>query len=616
MENLPPGVLDSLAEGCQVIGPDWTYLYLNSAAALQGRRNRSDLLGKSMLECYPGIEQTPMFAVLRRCMEQRIPQRMENEFTYPDGSSGWFELRFERVPAGVFILSLDISEQKRAAGELLRLSTAIQQAGEAVFIADGKGTLLYVNPAFETITGYAKEEVIGRNPRILRSGRQDAGFYRELWATVTSGETWRGRFVNRRKDGNLFTQETSISPVKDAAGKIVSYVGVGRDVTAELRLEADLRQALKMETVGRLAGGIAHDFNNLLSVILAYADFAMERLQEGDPLRADIQSMRDAGERAAGLTRQLLAFSRKQILQPRPLNLNDVVGGMRDMLRRLIGEHIELATVLAPNLGWVLADSVQIEQVVMNLTSNARDAMPEGGRLTVGTANVDLDEAYAGRHVAVTPGRYVMLSVSDTGTGMDEVTRERIFEPFFTTKAAGVGTGLGLATVYGIVKQSGGNIWVYSELGRGTTFKIYLPLVTVEGNTPPAAVNPSIKASAGETILVVEDAAPVRAIAQRILNAEGYIVLAAANGAQALSVCEHHAGPVHLLLTDVVMPEMSGVELAGRLTKVYPRLKTLFMSGYTDDAIVHHGVLNPETHFLGKPFDSAALRRKVREVLG
>jgi len=386
------------------------------------------------------------------------------------------------------------------------------------------------------------------------------------------------------------------------------------DVTEQRRTEEQLKVAQRLEAVGRLAGGVAHDFNNLLSIINCYAAFGANELSESDPVRGYVVEILDAGERAAALTRQLLAFSRKQVLQPEVVSLNRVVTGIENMLRRLLGEDIEVEVRLAESLGSVLADPGQIEQVIMNLAVNARDAMPEGGKLTIETTNVEVDEDYASQDVSLAPGRFVQVSVTDTGTGMDAATRQLIFEPFFTTKEKGRGTGLGLATVYGIIRQSGGDVSVYSEPGRGTTFKVYLPRVdspVAEARSKTVSIIPT----GSETVLVVEDEEAVRKLVLRILGSAGYHVLAAATGTDALELCENHQGAIDLLLTDVVMPQMSGRELAQRLGVLLPGVKVLFMSGYTDNAIVHHGVLDAGTHFIGKPFSGAELRRKVREAI-
>jgi nitrogen-specific signal transduction histidine kinase len=387
------------------------------------------------------------------------------------------------------------------------------------------------------------------------------------------------------------------------------------DVTDSRRLEGQLRQAQKMEAVGRLAGGVAHDFNNLLTVITSYSELLLEDLGSGDPKRDDVEQIRKAAQGAAGLTRQLLAFSRQQVLEPKVLDLKATVAGTEKLLKRLIGEDIQLTTSLAPDLGAVKADPGQLEQVIMNLAVNARDAMPTGGRLTIEAANVDMDEAYVGEHAPARPGRYVMLALSDTGIGMDEQTKARIFEPFFTTKEVGKGTGLGLATVYGIVKQAGGFIWVYSEPGRGTSFKVYLPRV----NEPaaPDEVRPATRAPGRgtETVLLVEDAASVRLVTRQVLERFGYAVLEAPEGDTALRLATKHRGPIHLLLTDVVMPGISGRDLAQQLAPLRPEMKVLYASGYANNAIIQHGILEPGIAYLQKPFTPETLARRVREVL-
>ena len=388
-----------------------------------------------------------------------------------------------------------------------------------------------------------------------------------------------------------------------------------RAIAERETMEKQLLQAQKMEAIGQLTGGIAHDFNNMLTVILGYSELMLHNLRPGDPARINIEQIKEAGERATALTRQLLAFSRRQVLQPKVLDLNAVLTNLDRMLQRLIGEDIDLVTAPAMRLGHVKVDRGQIEQVIMNLAVNSRDAMPQGGKLTIETANAELDEAYAREHVSVKPGPYVMVAVSDTGCGMDAETQAHIFEPFFTTKEPSKGTGLGLATVYGIVKQSGGYIWVYSEVGRGTTFKIYLPQVEEAAETVEP-VGAAAQATRGqETILLVEDDAPLRKLSRSILLANGYAVLEARHGKEAIQVSEQHSGPIHLLVTDVVMPEMGGTEAAGRLTSMRPGLKVLFLSGYADEAVHRHGMLAPGANFLPKPFTPDGLARKVREVL-
>lgn len=407
----------------------------------------------------------------------------------------------------------------------------------------------------------------------------------------------------------------------EGIGKILPGEGArqivvnSRDVTENRAVEDQLRQAQKMEAVGRLAGGIAHDFNNLLTAIMGYGELAAGRLKPDDPTRTELSEIDRAAHRAADLTRQLLAFSRKQVLQPRVVNLNGIVSQTDKLLRRLIGEDVELVTRLHEPLGSVKADTGQIEQVLVNLAVNSRDAMPQGGKLTIETSEVELDESSSAFHFEVPPGRYVLLAVSDTGTGMDAQTLSHVFEPFFTTKEAGRGTGLGLSMVYGVVKQSGGHVTVYSEAGIGTTFKIYLPRVEDAPEEDRAPSDHATPLGGAETILVVEDEEAVRRLTCRTLEAHGYRVIPAADAHDALLLCERYAGQIDLMVTDVVMPELSGRAVARRAAVLQPRMKVLFMSGYTDDAIVQHGVLDAGTAFLQKPFTPRSLAAKVREVL-
>jgi two-component system cell cycle sensor histidine kinase/response regulator CckA len=512
-------------------------------------------------------------------------------------------------------MTRDITELKRAEAERSRLLAAIEQASEGMVITDLEGRIQYVNPAFSTMTGFSREEVLGRNPRILKSGEHDGSFYRKMWQTLLAGGAWHGELVNRRKEGSLYTVQMTISPVRNEEGQITHFIAVQEDITARKKLEEQFRHAQKLEAVGQLAGGVAHDFNNLLQIINGYCELLIDELVRQDELRGHVQEIKNSVERAAGLTRQLLAFSRQQVLAAQVLDLNRATGNLTKMLRRLIGEDIDLVMVEGPGMTRVKADPGQVEQVIMNLAVNARDAMPRGGRLTIETSNIEVDAAYAQSHFPMTPGSYVMLTVSDTGVGMDAETQGHIFEPFFTTKETGKGTGLGLATVYGIVKQSGGFIWVQSEVGKGTTFRIYFPPAKEEPSAD-AAKEQVVVVGGSETVLLVEDEEKVRSLMRRCLVARGYNVLEARNGQKALALSGQHKGPIHLLMTDVVMPGMGGRELAEKLLPLHPGMKVLYVSGYTHDAILQHGVIDSGATLLQKPFTADMLARKVREVLG
>jgi PAS domain S-box-containing protein len=432
---------------------------------------------------------------------------------------------------------------------------------------------------------------------------------------IAEGRDYSFRYRALAANGKTIWLQDIVRVVRDDHGRIRQLRGVMVDVTEHQQLEEEFRQAQKMEAVGRLAGGVAHDFNNLLTIISGYAQLAQDVLGTDHAVRPYTDEILKAGDRASALVRRFLAFTRRQSMEPQVLDLNNVVKGTDKMVRRLIGEDIEIVTELAPELGMIRSDPAQLEQVIVNLAVNARDAMPNGGRLIIETANVDLDQSYAGAHPSVASGSYVMLAVSDTGSGMDAHTRERIFEPFFTTKEKGKGTGLGLATVYGIIKQSEGNIWVYSELGVGTTFKIYLPRVIASVETPQPVIIPASNPQGSETILLVEDEESIRLLVLGILRSRGYTVLEAGRPLDALEISRTFDRPIHLLFTDVIMPQMSGREVAEQISAARPDTKVLYMSGYTDQAIAHHGVLNPGVPFLQKPFTPEALAQKVREVL-
>ena len=493
--------------------------------------------------------------------------------------------------------------------------TLVQHAPVGIYRSSSEGRFLSVNAALVRMLGYdSPAELLRRD--MARDVYADPAERRRLLErdTYTDHEYDEVEATWKRKDGRPLTVQLSVRAVRNADRQVEYYETFVRDVSEQRRLQQQLVQSQKMEAVGRLAGGIAHDFNNLLTVITSYCDLLLEDLGGDDPKREDVEQVRKAADGAAALTRQLLAFSRQQVIAPRVVNLSAVVAGVEKMLRRVIGEDVDLVTVLDPGVGSVRADIGQLEQVLMNLAVNARDAMPTGGKLTIETANVAHGPHYARERAAAPVSQFVMLAVSDTGVGMDEATKARVFEPFFTTKAPGKGTGLGLATVYGIVQQSGGFIWVYSEPGHGTTFKIYLPRV----DAPAEGVAVTAVAPVGrgtETVLLAEDAAAVRAVARQVLERQGYTVLEAPDGELALHLAQRHAGPIHLLLTDVVMPGMSGRQLADRLARLRPDTKVLYVSGYTDDAVVRHGVLEAGIAYLQKPFTIDSLARKVREVL-
>jgi two-component system cell cycle sensor histidine kinase/response regulator CckA len=498
------------------------------------------------------------------------------------------------------------------------LYSAVEQCADLIIITDDSGRIEYVNPAFEKLTGYSKQEVLGQTPRLLKSGEQGPDIYRDLWSTVRAGKIYRNVMINRKKSGESFIVEKTITPVRDSTGRIAHFISNDRDISERRRLEAALFQAQKMDAIGLLAGGVAHDFNNVLMVISSYAELMQDSIGPGHHLHRNVQEILSAGRRATDLTRQLLAFGRKQLQALQVLDLNTIVRDIAKLLPRLLGEDVELVIETQADLGKVKLDPVQVEQVVMNLAGNARDAMPKGGKLTIATRNVELNEDYVHIRTIVPAGRYILLEVNDSGEGIQPEHLPHIFEPFYTTKEQGKGTGLGLATVYGIVKQSGGFIWVYSEPGMGTTFKAYFPRVEQGARLPQAQdSNVDIRSLCGtETLLLVEDEHAVRHPACEFLRQCGYQVIEGRDGLHAVEAAHKHSRRIDLLITDVVMPGMSGGQLAELLMERDPNLKVLFMSGYSEKVVLRHKISDLHTNFLQKPFTLKSLAVKIREALG
>ncbi len=519
--------------------------------------------------------------------------------------------RAEEYAAG---LEREILARQQAEGGVRRLAAIVASADDAIVGLGLDGVIQDWNLGAERLYGYAAGEAIGKSILILMPPDDGGEFAARLEGARGGAAAESFETARLRKDGTRVVVSAVASPVVEQ-GLVTGVSLITRDLTYTKRLEDQLRQSAKMEAVGRLAGGVAHDFNNLLTPIIGFSELVMECLRPADPLLEHVQEIKRCGDQAAQLTRQLLAYSRKQVLQPRVLDFNRLIAGAAKMLRHLIGEDVELVTRVDPAAGWVTADPTQIEQIVMNLAVNARDAMPQGGTLTVTTGDIELDGRYAEGHPGSRPGRYSVLEVTDTGCGMDQATVKNIFEPFFTTKEVGQGTGLGLATVHGIVKQSGGSIDVASEPGRGTTFRVYLP--RTEEGTPSGESHPGppTAATGSETILVVEDDGAVRAMTRHVLERHGYTVLEASRGAEAVRLAEQERGPIHLVLTDVVMPSAGGRQVAERVAELRPGIKVLYMSGYTDDIVVRHGVVSDQVAFLQKPFTPGMLLPKVREVL-
>jgi PAS domain S-box-containing protein len=614
-------IVENTSEGVWSYDAEGNTTFMNARMAEMLRCGVEDALGKPISMFLGALEE-------RRPHVQRHGGRAELRLQRADGEELWVSLHADPLHdaaggyEGMIALVSDITESRRETEARNRLAAIVESSDDAIISRDPSGAITSWNRGAERLYGWTSAETLGQPATIIIPAErvdEERGIVERIvrGEIVENYETQR-----RRKDGSRVDVALNVSAIRDGSGAVVGYSTIARDLTEQRKAQAalrrsedQLRQAQKMEAIGVLAGGIAHDFNNLLSVILSYSSLMIDDLEAGDPIRGDLEEIEKSAQRATGLTRQLLAFGRQQVLEPAVIDLNHVLQGVSKILSRAVGEDIEVTMLPGAKLARVHADPGQIEQVILNLVVNARDAMPTGGNLTIETSNAYLDESYAAEHPGVVPGAYAMLAITDTGVGMDRATRDRIFKPFFTTKEKGKGTGLGLSTVYGIVQQSGGHVWVYSEPGHGTTFKVYLPATDRAVDRASSSIPSAPTLHGFETILLVEDDDQVRVSSRSILRKYGYNVLEAQNGGEAFLLCEQFQAKIHLLLTDVVMPRMSGRQLAERLATMRPEMRVLFVSGYTEDSIVHHGVLDAGIMFLQKPITPEALLRKVRQIL-
>jgi len=598
-------VFDSEGRYLKIAPTDPTFLYKPS----------EHLIGKTLREVFTEEQANFFLKHIRRSLNESQMHRVEYSLSI-NGEEEWFDGSVSPMTKdSVLWIARDITERRQSAEALSkseeRYRDLVENAIDIIYTHDLGGNYTSVNRAGENITGYTREEALKMNLVQLITPEYREKAMQMLAAKLAGDEVTAYELEVKAKDGHRVPVEVSTRIIFDN-GVPVGIQGIARNITERKKLEEQFLQSQKMEAIGLLAGGIAHDFNNLLTAISGYSDLTLKKLASDDPLRLHIKEIKHAGDRAAGLTSQLLAFSRKQVLKPRVHNLNTIITDIEKMLRRIIKESIEFRIVLDPELGNIKADPGQIEQVIMNLAVNARDAMPNGGTLTIETQNVEKCES---ENITVDPGRFVKMIVTDSGEGIDEQTQRRIFEPFFTTKELGKGTGLGLSTAHGIVKQSGGDIRVYSEVGRGTTFEIKFPIVDETVQKPKWVGNSEEKYSGTETILLVEDDEIVRNLVREVLMSNGYKVLEAASGKAALYVCDTYSDNIHLLLTDVIMPKMSGLQLKEQVGKLRPDIKPLFMSGYTNDSMGESGVFDLDAAFIEKPFTPDGLTRKIREVL-
>jgi PAS domain S-box-containing protein len=615
--------MDSAINGLAILDAGGKYIYVNPAyARMIGNTNREAMLGKSWIEISGPRAQEPVVAEIVAALKEQGKWFGRHPVHHRDGTLVQTEMAITTLPdGGAICVTHDITEwvnEQRARAETeTKYRMLIEQVAATSYIAELgiNGQWLYVSPQVETMFGYSAEEWLADSKNWIRHiPIEDHPIVYAAEDASARGEPFQAEYRITRKDGNtIWVSDTAVVVRGSDSHPVLE--GLIVDITDRKLLENQLQQARKMEAVGRLAGGVAHDFNNLLTIIKGYVEMAMQRCLDRPALHSDIRRIEEAADRAVTLVRQLLAFSRKQVLRPKIVDLNAIVVNLDQLLRRLMNENIEMKTFVSNDVGAIKADPSQIEQVIMNLVVNARDALPNGGRILIETSNVDLDSAYTLDHTVVRPGPYVLLAVTDTGIGMTAETVAHIFEPFYTTKESGRGTGLGLSTVYGVVKQSGGYVWVYSELGKGTTFKVYLPRVKDAVQVSAAEIPASATRKGHETILLVEDEPAVRELAQMVLSERGYTVIEALTPEDAERLAGNNGAAIHLLLTDVVMPGMSGRELAKRLTGRCPNLRVLYMSGYTYNVIAQDGTLEEGISFLQKPFTPQVLTQKVREIL-
>ena len=619
-ENRYRTLFDQIPIGLYRTRRDGTIIAANPAlASILGYASPEDAVGHSVVTHYDRPQDRE--ELLRDLDNTGDIKSRLLKFRRCDKTATWVEIsaRLHSTLDGETVLDgalRDVGVERMTRDQLYLHASALEAVGEAIMITDHTGLIEWVNPSFTTMTGYSMQEIVGQNPSILKSGKHDAAFFHDLWTTILSGREWRGELQNLRKDGHEYTEHMTIAPVRDRDGVVSHFVSIKRDITEQRTLEAQFRQAQKMEAVGQLAGGIAHDFNNLLTVILGYADILSNHMAPHDRNREDVEEIRLAASRASSLTRQLLAFSRRQILSPSVFDARDSVRRLEQMLQRLVREDVRCFVQTGDEPAFIMADMAQIDQVLVNLVINASDAMPNGGRLVVTTSIEDIDADFVRAHKGAREGRYATLRVRDTGVGMDADTLARVFEPFFTTKPMGKGTGLGLSMVYGVVKQSQGFVWIDSSPGRGTEVTVHLPLAVrqaaadvADGPAPPVHMPERI------TVLVMEDDAPIRDLVGRVLGKRGFKTLTAANGTEALEKLAAQVNHLDLLITDIVMPDVPGPQLARALRARYPDLAVIFMSGYHDPDDSDEAARDPRQVSLSKPFGPDVLLRAVHDVL-